>query len=101
MPVDERLVDADRARDLLHRGVLDAALVEEGAGRLDDLALALAPGTRPRSRSATAVSVPVARRHAPIIAESPTDGQKFSPTGLTSGYTFVYSCRATALEPME
>ena len=40
MAVDQPAGDAGRARDLLDRGVLDAALVEERAGGRDELALA-------------------------------------------------------------
>ena len=41
--VDQRLVDAHRARDVLDRRVLQAAFVEQQARRGEDLALALAP----------------------------------------------------------
>ena len=39
-PVDEAAGDPDRARDLLDRRLLHPALVEQGAGRRDELALA-------------------------------------------------------------
>src|SRR5205823_1859528 len=44
--VDDGLVDADRLGDLLHRRVLQPALVEQAAGRIDDLALATAASRR-------------------------------------------------------
>ena len=42
MPVDESLVDADAPRDVVDVGVLGPALVEQGPGRVHDLALARA-----------------------------------------------------------
>src|SRR5262249_6108482 len=91
VPVDERLVDAHGARDLLHRSVLDAALVEERAGRLNDLALALptrigARGAAPCPlpvRAAARIASPIraTRSHEPIIPDSPASTQKFSPRG--------------------
>lgn len=38
MPVDEGFVDTDPARDAVDAGVLCPALVEQRAGRVDDLA---------------------------------------------------------------
>ena len=40
MPVDEGLVDANTARDPVDAGLLPPVLVEQGASRVDDLALA-------------------------------------------------------------
>ena len=48
MPVDEGLVDAYSAGDAVDAGVLHPALVEQGAGRVDDLALARASKGRAR-----------------------------------------------------
>ena len=47
VPVDEGLVDADSAGDAVDAGVLHPALVEQGAGGVDDLALARAANGRP------------------------------------------------------
>ena len=74
VPVDQRLVDADGARDVLHRRILHAALVEEGAGRLDDLAFALTPSGRPRASSrGRGRSHSTAVRHVAIIAVHTSD----------------------------
>ncbi len=45
MPVDEGFVDPDAAGDMVDTGVLASPLIEQSAGRADDLALAgAAPG---------------------------------------------------------
>ena len=49
MAVDQGLVDPHPAGDAVDPGVLHAALVEEVAGGVDDLALARAPGRGARS----------------------------------------------------
>ena len=51
LPVDEPSSDSDGLRDLLDRGVLDAALVEQRTGRGDQIALAVLPQSRPFDRS--------------------------------------------------
>ena len=57
--VDDRPVDADGPGDVLDLGVADAALVEEPAGRGDDLGLAEPP---PRGRGAAAPGAGRGRR---------------------------------------
>jgi hypothetical protein len=48
VPIDEGLVDANASRDAIDAGVLPPTLVEEGAGRIDNLVLARAADGRGR-----------------------------------------------------
>ena len=59
MPVDQTLVDANRARDVLDRRVLQAPLVEQAPRGGDDLALALTAhdGASTRRRLLVAVAI--------------------------------------------
>ena len=71
VPVDQGLVDTDTPRDTVDAGILPPALVEQRAGRVDDLALA---------RSAKGCAGLLGRRHWQTVTHRLTYG--YMPTTL-------------------